>query len=70
MKTHEKCPHCGSTNGFKIKINQCGYTEKTMSFFNYVLNSEFIGSDCPDDYAYCLDCKKPIDIDELDISNI
>lgn len=66
-----QCPHCKSKKGFSVSVILGGFQETKMSFQGKIIDVERHGSDDVDEYsAKCLDCKKSINTELLDIKNI
>jgi len=65
-----KCPFCKSKKGFEITF-WLGGIDKIQSDFNgNILNREREGTDKLDLFASCLNCKKLIEVEKLDIENL
>jgi hypothetical protein len=68
-RKHRKCPFCKSKVGFSIEIILGGIQSNKVGFDGKLISSERSGTDNMDPYGYCLNCKKAIEIEKLDISN-
>jgi hypothetical protein len=65
-----QCPHCKSKKGFSISVVLGGYHDYTMSFSGKILDEKREGSDSMESYGACLECKKPIDVEFLDVQKV
>ena len=70
MRLHRKCPHCGGQTGFEITVALGGTETKKVNFKGKVFEDERDGTDDVDKQGICLDCKKLIPIEKLDIRNV
>ena len=70
MRKKRQCPFCKSKKGFEIHIFLGGTHVKHMSFDGKVLFDEREGTDKIENFARCLDCKKLIDVELLDMTNV
>ena len=69
-RCHRKCPHCKSDSGFSITVRFGGYQETKKTFKGKTLKSIRRPTDTVEKWAECLDCKKLISADKLDINNV
>lgn len=69
-RLHRKCPHCGGKTGFEVTVSLGGTEIKKVKFSGKVFEDTRDGTDDIEDKAICLDCKKLIDTEKLDIRNV
>ena len=65
-----KCPFCKGKKGFEIVIRLGGLETKHVDFTGKIIYTERVGSDTIEHYAHCLECKRLIDEELLDLSNV
>ena len=69
-RCHRRCPHCKSDSGFIVTVQLGGHGESVVTFKGDVLKHKRCGTDTTEKWAECLDCKKLISVDKLDINNV
>jgi DNA-directed RNA polymerase subunit RPC12/RpoP len=67
MRKYRKCPHCKSKIGFEIRYTIHGFGSETKTFTGKVVGSEREVNDKIDMWASCLNCKKLIESEKLQI---
>lgn len=63
-----QCPYCKGKTGILVTVRLSGYQQTKLSFQGKIIDADQQGADDIIS-AECLDCKKGIDTEKLDLEN-